>query len=65
MSVGMFPPKEFRENPVIVALYAAKRSYERQNILAQRQGDAWSVMESTDKIIDLNARIYELQNPEA
>lgn len=63
MSIGMYPPAEFRNNPTIVKLYADKRSYERQNILAQRQGDAWSVMESTDKILILNARIFELQNP--
>lgn len=62
LSIGMYPPNAFRENEAIVLLYAEKRTYERQSVLAQRQGDAWSVMESTQRIMDVEALIHDLQS---
>jgi hypothetical protein len=61
MTIGMYPPNAFRENEAIRLLYAEKRAYERQSILAQRQGDAWSVMEATEQILNIEAMILDLQ----
>lgn len=60
-SIGVYPPNAFRENEAIQKLYAEKRSVQRQSILAQRQGDAWSVVEYTQRELDIDAMILDLQ----
>jgi hypothetical protein len=61
MQIGVYPPNAFRENEAIQKLYAEKRACQRSSILYQRQGDAWSVMECTQREADIDALIYELQ----
>ena len=60
-TIGVYPPNAFRENEAIQKLYAEKRAVQRASILHQRQGDAWSVMEDTQKELDIDAMILELQ----
>lgn len=61
MKVGIYPPKEFKDNIAVILLYAEKRAVRRASILHQRQGDAWSVMEDTMLEARLDSAIIELQ----
>ncbi len=64
-AIGDYCPHAFLDNKEIVSLYAAKREFKRKDILAQRQGDAWSVMEYTKEIMSIDAKLVELQTPKA
>lgn len=61
LSIGVYPPNAFRENEIICALYAEKREFKRSSAIAEGQGDAWHVMECTQKIADIDAMIADLQ----
>lgn len=61
IQIGVYPPNAFRENEAIATLYAEKRATLRESVLAQRQGDAWTVMDCTQRLLDIDALILDLQ----
>jgi hypothetical protein len=59
--IGNYAPNAFRENEAIQELYTAKREYWRRSIIAEKHGDAYTVMECTQMILDIDALISNLQ----
>lgn len=64
-TIGNYAPNAFRENEAIQELYTSKREYVRRSILAQKQGDAYTVMECTQMVLDIDALILDLQTTAA
>lgn len=58
---GNYKPNAFGERQIIKELYHELNALRRESVIAQRQGDAWSVMENTAKQSDIKAMIADLK----
>lgn len=58
---GVYKANAFGERQIIKECYHELNQLRRESVLAQRQGDPWSVMENTKKQNDLKAIIQDLK----